>query len=97
MAWKSDWISKNIFYEKNYLTRIKLLTKIFSRYSIAFPSHLIPLLEDMFTDYEEDSLIPDSMPNLIFNDNDEWENIQNSKYFSIKTISHSSFKNIYLI
>ena len=48
------------------------------RYSIAFPSHLIPLLEDMFTDYEEDALTPESVPNLIFNDNEDWETIPNS-------------------
>lgn len=63
----------------HFLTNFKeMRIKLREKYSIAFPSHLIPLLEDMFTDYEEDSLIPDSMPNLIFNDNDEWENIQNS-------------------
>jgi hypothetical protein len=54
------------------------LFKFLFRYSIAFPSHLIPLLEDMFTDYEEDTLTPESVPNLIFNDNEDWETIPNS-------------------
>lgn len=39
---------------------------------------MILLLDEMFTDSEEDSLIQDSMPNLIFNDNEEWETVPNS-------------------
>ena len=39
---------------------------------------MIPLLEEMFTDSEEDNFAQDSMPNLVFNDNEEWENVPNS-------------------
>ena len=51
----------------------------------------------MFTDYEEDALTPESVPNLIFNDTEDWETIPNSNliflylliennvYFVIKT------------
>ena len=40
---------------------------------------MIPLLEEMFTDSEEDNnFIQDSMPNLVFNDNEEWETVPNS-------------------
>lgn len=40
---------------------------------------MIPLLEEMFTDSEEDNnFIQDSIPNLVFNDNEEWETVPNS-------------------
>ncbi len=52
--------------------------KLRDKHSVAFPSHLIPLLDEMFSDYEEDCLINDTMP-LIYNDNEEWEIYPNSK------------------
>ena len=38
---------------------------------------MIPLLEEMFSDYEDDTMNQDTMP-LIYNDNEEWEKIPNS-------------------
>lgn len=43
----------------------------------------------MFTDYEEDSLTPESVPNLVFNDNEEWETIPNSNSKFKELIFHS--------
>lgn len=51
--------------------------KLRDKRSIAFPSHMIPLLEEMFSDYEDDTMNQDTMP-LIYNDNEEWEKIPNS-------------------
>ena len=51
--------------------------KINLRHSIAFPSHMIPLLEDMFSDFEDDAFGHDAVP-LIYNDSEEWETIPNS-------------------
>ena len=48
------------------------------RHSISFPNHIIPLLDDMFTDSEDDNMMQESIPNLIFNDVEEWETVPNS-------------------
>jgi hypothetical protein len=48
------------------------------RHSICFPNHIIPLLDEMFNDSAEDNMMQDSIPNLIFNDYDEWETVPNS-------------------
>jgi hypothetical protein len=40
---------------------------------------MIPLLDEMYTEpTEEDNLMQDSIPNLIFNDSEEWETVPNS-------------------
>ncbi len=39
---------------------------------------MIPLLEEMFANSEEDNIMQDSIPNLIFNDNEDWETVPNS-------------------
>ena len=54
--------------------------KLRDKHPVAFPSHLIPLLDEMFSDYGEDCLVNDAMP-LIYNDNEEWEIYPNSKNF----------------
>ena len=37
------------------------------------------MLDEMFTEpTEEDNLLQDSIPNLIFNDSEEWETVPNS-------------------
>lgn len=61
----------------HFLTNFKeMRIKLRDKHSIAFPSHLIPLLEEMFSDYEDDSG-NEAVP-LIYNDNEEWETIPNS-------------------
>lgn len=57
---------------------LKIKQHINIRHSISFPNHLIPLLEEMFTDSKDDNLIQDSIPNLVFTDNEEWEAVPNS-------------------
>lgn len=39
---------------------------------------MIPLLEEMFTDCEDECLQDSAIPNLIFNENEEWETVPNS-------------------
>lgn len=51
------------------------------RHSIAFPNHIIPLLDEMFTDSctdDDNNMGQDSMPNLIFTDTEDWETVPNS-------------------
>jgi len=62
----------------HFLTNFKeMRLKLRERHSIAFPGHLIPLLEEMFSDYEDDMTTQEPVP-LIYTDNEEWETIPNS-------------------
>jgi len=59
--------------------------KLRDKHSVAFPSHLIPLIDEMFSDNEEDCLGNEAMP-LIYNDNEEWEIYPNSRRIFFKLI-----------
>jgi hypothetical protein len=66
---------ENLHHFLTYFRELRI--KIREKHSISFPSHMIPLLEEMFTESEEE-FFQDCMPNLVFNDNEEWETVPNS-------------------
>lgn len=51
---------------------------------------MIPLLEEMFVDSTDDDIMQDSIPNLIFNDNEEWETVPNSSEIPSDDITAST-------
>ncbi len=66
------------------------------RHSISFPHEIIVLLDEMFDKNVMDELDLDYVPNLLFNDCEEWEKLPNSElnvflFFSYPSIIRPGF------
>jgi len=70
---------ENLNYFLTYIQKIKYTTsRAKERHSIEYPNEIINSLDEMFVLDETDERGIDSIPNLPFNDNEDWETIPNS-------------------
>ena len=60
-----------------------------TRSSIIYPTEMIALLDEMFVKCETDDFELNFMPNIPFNDNEEWETLPNSDQIPMDTTTQS--------
>ncbi|CAF0800255.1 unnamed protein product [Brachionus calyciflorus] len=68
---------ENLYHFLNYFQEMRV--KLREKHAVSFPDHLVPMMDEMFTDLDETNLMEDAMPNILFsNDNEEWETVPSS-------------------